>query len=182
MGDEKYIEKSSLHILIVEDNPLDADLMTIRLKKDGFLFDWKRVDTEVDYLSALTPPPDVILSDWSLPEFSGLRALQLLRERGLDIPFIIISGDIGEESAVEALHQGAYDYLIKDRPERLGLVVRKAIQQKLQNEQRDRVEEIHVLQTAALNATANAIMITDSYGTIEWVNPAFSVMTGYTAI
>lgn len=181
MEDEKYIEKTPLSILIVEDNPLDADLITIRLKKDGFVFEEKCVETEADYLSALTPPPDVILSDWKLPEFSGLRALQLLRKRELDIPFIIITGSIGEETAVEALHQGAYDYLLKDRPERLGQAVRNALQQKLQNERQKKTEEIHILQTAALNAAANAIMITDLIGTVEWVNPAFSTLTGYSS-
>jgi PAS domain S-box-containing protein/putative nucleotidyltransferase with HDIG domain len=177
--DEMLHEKSLLRILIVEDNPLDSDLMTIRLKKDGLEFDWQRVDTETDYLLALNHPPDVILSDWSLPEFSGLRALQILQESGLNVPFIIVTGSIGEEAAVEALHQGANDYLLKDRPERLGQAVRNALQQKKQNEQHQRIEEMQNLLTTALNATANAIVITDIEGTIEWVNPAFSILTGY---
>lgn len=180
-GQGKDTKKTPLHILIVEDNHIDADLMTIRLKKEGLVFNWERVDTEADFLTALNYPPDVILSDWILPGFSGLRALQLINDRKLKVPFIVITGSIGEEAAVEALHQGAYDYLIKDRLERLGQVVSNALDQKLQNEQRKKTEDIQILQTAALNATANAIVITDSKGTIEWTNPAFSTLTGYTS-
>jgi PAS domain S-box-containing protein len=170
-----------MQILIVEDNLQDTDLLTIRLENEGFIFNWTRVDNEADYLSALNPPPDIILSDWNLPVFSGLRALQLLNDSKLDVPFIVITGSIGEEAAVEALRKGAQDYLLKDRPERLGQVIRNAVQQKIQKEQAKKVEEIHNLQTAALNAAANAIIITDIEGTIEWINPAFSTLTGYTA-
>ena len=167
--------------MIVEDNAADAELIRIRLQKSGFLFEWECVKTEADYLAGLANSPDLILSDWALPEFSGLRALRLLHERGLDIPFIIITGSIGEEAAVEALHQGAYDYLIKDRPERLGQVVQNALKQQLQNVQHQKIEDMHILQTAALNAAANAILITDRNGIIEWVNPAFTDLTGYSA-
>ena len=181
LGDEKSRITKPIKILIVEDDAADAELIRIRLQKNGFQFDWECVETEDDYLSGLANSPDLILSDWALPEFSGLRALRLLHERGLDIPFIIITGSIGEEAAVEALHQGAYDYLIKDRPERLGQVVQNALKQQLQNVQRQRIEDMHVLQTAALNAAANAILITDRNGIIEWVNPAFTDLTGYSA-
>uniref|UniRef100_A0A7C4KJ64 HD domain-containing protein n=1 Tax=Anaerolinea thermolimosa TaxID=229919 RepID=A0A7C4KJ64_9CHLR len=88
------------------------------------------METEADYLQALEQPYDLILSDWSLPQFSGLRALQITRERGLDCPFIIISGSIGEEAAVAAMRQGAYDYLLKDRLDRLGQAVKNALEQK----------------------------------------------------
>ncbi len=127
-----------LNVLVVEDSADDAELMTLRLKKEGFVIHWRQVQTEIDYRAALTQPYDLILSDWSLPQFSGLRALLLMRDQGLDLPFIIVSGNIGEESAVNALRQGAYDYVLKDRPERLGQAVRNALEKK-----RLREEEKH---------------------------------------
>ena len=111
---------TAIRLLIVEDTPADAELMVLHLLKEGFQPDWKRVQSEGEYLAALAENPDLVLSDWSLPQFSGLRALQLMVERGQDTPFIIISGSIGEEVAIDALRQGAYDYLLRDRPDRLG--------------------------------------------------------------
>ena len=141
-----------------------------------------RVDSEIDYLNSLNLLPDVILSDWVLTNFSGLRALQILIEKKVGTPFIVYSGRLGEETAIEALHRGAFDYVIKDRPEKLGEVIRNALQKKILIEEHNRNEEIFALQTAALNATANPIVITDNIGTIEWVNPAFTTMTGYSTV
>lgn len=132
-----------LRVLIVEDNADDAELMALRLREEGFLFDWQRVESEAAYLSALETSPELILADWSLPQFSGLRALHLLRERGYDIPFIIVSGSIGEEAAVDALRQGAYDYVLKERLGRLGQAVRRALEEKsLRNEHRRHQREL----------------------------------------
>jgi DNA-binding NtrC family response regulator len=117
----------SLRVLIVEDSLDDAELMMVLLKKDGLLVDWQRVETAADFLASLKSAPDIILSDWTLPQFSGSHALHLLKESGLDIPFIIVSGSIGEEAAVLAIRNGAYDYLIKDRPERLAQAVQNAL-------------------------------------------------------
>jgi len=169
-----------LHILIVEDNPDDADLITLRLKKEGYQFHWQRVENEQDYRTALHSSPDLILSDWSLPQFSGLRALAILQEQALDIPFIIISGSIGEEAAIHSLRLGAYDYLLKDRPDRLGKAVINALDQKRLRQEAKAAEDSLRLQSAALNAAANAIIITDRDANIQWTNPAFTTLTGYT--
>lgn len=132
-----------LRVLIVEDQPSDAELMVIRLTDNGFEFDWKRVQTEEDYLTALETNPDLILSDWSLPQFSGLRALKLIRTRGLETPFIIVSGSIGEEAAIDALRQGADDYILKDRPDRLGQAVKNVLEQnELRNERKQAAEAL----------------------------------------
>ena len=95
-----------IRILIVEDRPTDAELMVLELEDEGFDPTWERVDTEGEYLEALAIGPDIILSDWRLPQFSGLHALRLLREQRLDIPFVIVSSNIGEEAAVDAVHGG----------------------------------------------------------------------------
>ena len=111
---------ASLKVLIVEDSRDDAELLARELRNAGFDPDWKRVETEGDFRASLEDPPDLIISDYTMPQFSGLRAMGLLRERGLDIPFLLISGRVGEEKAVEAMKQGVTDYLLKDRLGRLG--------------------------------------------------------------
>ncbi len=169
-----------IHVLILEDNPADAELMVYELCRAGFEPDWKRVETEPDYLAHLSSGLDLILADYNLPQFDGLRALHLLQARELEIPFIIVSGAIGEELAVSAIKGGAADYLIKDRLARLGpAVVRALLERKLRLEKRQAEQQLH-LQAAALESAANAIVITDREGAITWVNPAFTRLTGYT--
>ena len=130
-----------LRVLIVEDQPADAELILYELHREGFDPDWRRVETEPDYLACLGSPPDVILSDYTMPQFDGLRALHLLQEHGLDIPFIVVSGTINEEMAVECLKGGAADYLLKDRLTRLGPAVQQALQKKRLRDAQRRAEE-----------------------------------------
>jgi PAS domain S-box-containing protein len=118
-----------LRVLIVEDNSQDAELLMRELRRAGFDPYYQRVDTEAEYLIRLNANLDIILSDHQLPQFSGTRALDLLNQRQLEIPFIIVSGTIGEEAAVEAIKHGASDYLLKDRLTRLGPAVRQALEQ-----------------------------------------------------
>src|ERR1039458_2512084 len=93
-------QKILLRALILEDRPEDAELMAHELRRSGYDPQWQRVETEPDFLAHLNPPPDVILADYSMPELEAGRALQLLQERGLNIPFIVVSGTIGEDAAV----------------------------------------------------------------------------------
>ena len=121
---------NNLRALIVEDNPLDAELMILELERAGFELQWERVETEDEYLRSLNQEPEVILADSSLPEFDGLRALDLLQKSGLDIPFLLVSGRLGEEFAVNAMKRGVHDYLHKDRLARLGEAVKRALEQR----------------------------------------------------
>src|SRR4029450_190365 len=89
-----------LRVLILEDQPGDAELMLYELRRAGFAPVWERVETEVEYLAHLDQSWDVILADYHLPQFDALRALRHVQERGLDVPFIIVSGQLGEEMAV----------------------------------------------------------------------------------
>jgi two-component system cell cycle sensor histidine kinase/response regulator CckA len=130
-----------LQLLIVEDNPNDAELVVDELERSGFELDWRRVDTEADYLAELKPSLHLILSDFDMPQFNGLRALELLkRQPALEIPFIIVSGTIGEETAVATMQNGASDYLLKDRIGRLGSAVRRVLEQAEQRVERKRLE------------------------------------------
>ena len=124
------IMPTPLRVLILEDEPADAELMAQELRRAGFDPEWERVATETEYLALLDPALDLILADHRLPQFDGLLALKLLQERGLDIPFILVSGTIGEELAVSAMKQGASDYLLKDRLARLGQAVAHALEQR----------------------------------------------------
>jgi PAS domain S-box-containing protein len=130
-------------ILIAEDNASDAELLLRELHRAGFGPKWDRVDTELEYLKCLTPEVDLVISDYEMPQFSGLQALELLKASGLDIPFIIISGTIGEDTAVAAMKQGAADYLLKDRLGRLGQAINHALEQnKLRRERRETIQAL----------------------------------------
>ena len=129
-----------IKILIVEDNPNDAELLVRELRRAEFEPTWQRVETESDFLAGIKERPDIILSDYSMPRFSGLRAAELLQESGLNIPFILISGTVGEEIAVEAMKYGATDYLLKDRVARLGPAVIRAINEIEERAEHKRLE------------------------------------------
>ncbi len=119
-----------LRVLIFEGRQEDAELSLRELRRAGFRPDARRVDNKRDFLAALSPQLDLIIADYSLPQFDGLRALKLVQERNLDIPFILVSGAIGEELAVDAIKQGASDYVMKDRLARLGQSVKRALEEK----------------------------------------------------
>ncbi len=119
-----------LHILLVEDDPLDAELVVRELRKSGYDPRWQRVDTQAEFMSRLAhDPPDLIISDHAMPQFSSIGALQCLHESRLTIPFIVVSHAIGEEEAVELMRNGAADYLLKNRMARLGEAVRRALEE-----------------------------------------------------
>ncbi len=129
-----------LRVLILEDSLNDTELMLYELRQAGLELDWQRLETEPDYLAQLDADWDVILSDYRMPQFDAMRALQLLQERGLDIPLIIVTGSISEEVAVECMKQGAADYLLKDRMVRLGQAVMHVVQAKKVREQKRQTE------------------------------------------
>jgi diguanylate cyclase (GGDEF)-like protein len=138
-----------LRLLILEDNPADAELALHQLRRAGFDPTWRRVEDEAGFRANLDPELDLIIADYHQPSFDGLRALKLLQEAGLDIPFVIVSGAIGEDFAVAAVRQGAMDYVLKDRLGRLGTAVQNALEQsQLRRRQR---EAQHALEHLALH-------------------------------
>jgi diguanylate cyclase (GGDEF)-like protein/PAS domain S-box-containing protein len=119
-----------LRVLLLEDSIPDAELTLRALSSAGLSLETLRVDSAADYLHALkTFGPDLILSDFSLPAFDGLAALELTQTTCPDVPFVFVSGTIGEERAVEAMRRGATDYVLKDRLERLIPVVMRAVKE-----------------------------------------------------
>lgn len=148
-----------LRVLVAEDRPADAELIIYELRRAGFEPDWTRVDNEKDYLERLDASLDLILADHSMPAFDSMRALSLLKERGLDVPFIVVTGSIGEEKAVEIIRQGASDYLLKDRLARLGEAAKRALTEKhLRDERRQAQLEIerHNRELALFNQVISA--------------------------
>ncbi|RPJ04550.1 MAG: response regulator, partial [Deltaproteobacteria bacterium] len=117
-----------LRILILEDVPTDAELIQFELTESGTTFTPRCVAERASYLDALDEfCPDIILSDYSLPSFDGISAMKLAQEKCADVPFIFVSGALGEETAIELLKQGATDYVLKNRLSRLGPAVSRAL-------------------------------------------------------
>jgi PAS domain S-box-containing protein len=132
---------AQIRVLILEDRDADAQLMARELSRAGLDASWRRVETEQEYLEYLKWGPDLILADYTLPQFDALSALQALEERQPDIPFIIVSGSIGEDLAVSAMQFGAADYLLKDRLARLGPAAIRALEQRRIRQEKRRAEE-----------------------------------------
>jgi len=174
-----------LRLLIVEDRAADAELMVAELQRAGFAPAWERVETEADFVARLGQPYDAILCDYKLPQFDGLRALYLMQSHGLDLPFIIVSGTIGEDVAVHALQQGADDYLLKDRLARLGLAITHAMDQKHLRDQQRRalaaLQESEARFRAIFEKAAVGIARMDAAGRHLESNRALQQWLGYSA-
>ena len=172
-----------LRILILEDRLADAELMVEALRQAGYDPEWQRVDTESDYLANLAVDIEVILADYSLPQWDALKALQLLQDHGLDIPMIVVTGTLGDELAAECVKRGAADYVIKDRMARLGQAVTHALEQKKLREDKRQAEttlrESEEQYRAVVNNANDGIAIT--VGTEQvFVNKAFLALHGLT--
>ena len=112
--------KSPLRILHLEDNPRDAELIQAVLETEGIISHVTRVETQADFFASLEQGGfDIILADYTLPSFDGLSALKITLEKCPDVPFIFVSGTLGEEVAIEALKIGATDYILKERLSRI---------------------------------------------------------------
>jgi two-component system, cell cycle sensor histidine kinase and response regulator CckA len=134
--DESGSTSTNLRVLIIEDNPYDAHLIVSALTETGYLVDHERIDKRDEFSEKLRGEPyDIILADNALPGWSGLEALGIFRETGLDWPFIVVTGCLGDEAAAEYIKQGASDYVLKNRLQRLPLVIERALRQKYLEEQ-----------------------------------------------
>lgn len=171
-----------LSVLLVEDNVRDAQLTIRQLEQSGIELDTDVVSSREAFLKALNSKShDIVLADYSLPNWSGLEALKMVQQEAKDIPFILVTGTLGEETAVECLKQGATDYVLKDRLARLPIAVKRALEERQSRKERRQAESLLHLRTAALEAAANGVLISDHTGQIVWVNQAFSTLTGYSA-
>ncbi len=141
-----------VRILILEDSDLDAALVERELARSELDIDYQRVSARAPYAQALEEGGfDLILSDFSLPDFNGVEALELARRLAPEAPFIFVSGVVGEEFAIESLKEGATDYVLKQRLERLPSAVRRALAEAHERRQRRRAEERMSLLVAELS-------------------------------
>lgn len=131
----------SLTILFLEDTDADAELVERALRRGGLEFELRRIDAEEPFRRALnTAAPDIVLADYSVPGFGGLEALRITREHDPDLPFIVVSGTLGDEKAVEVLKLRATDYVLKDRLGRLVPAIERALEEKRQRRQQRTAE------------------------------------------
>ena len=135
-------DPNALRILDLEDDPLDTELVQANLAEGGIACEIVRVQTREEFEASLMNGDfDLVLPDYSLPSFDGLSALELAKEIRPEVPFILVSGAIGEERAIEALKSGATDYVLKQRLERLVPAVRRAVREAEERTERSRAEE-----------------------------------------
>jgi signal transduction histidine kinase len=139
---EPPLQVRALRILLVEDNPPHAELVEHFLRDSGLRFELTRVETRDAYTDQIEQhPPDMILSDYALPSFDGYAALALAKEKVPNIPFIFVTGTMGEEVAIETLKNGATDYVLKTRLARLGPAVQRALRETADRRERQRAED-----------------------------------------
>lgn len=176
--------KDELRILILEDVPSDAELIEDELRENGLEFISERVATKATFIKALTEfSPDIILADYSLPGFDGQSALKIVQSKALDVPFIFVSGALGEELAIELLKQGATDYVVKNRLSRLPLSVKRALHEIEERSERrkaeDALKESEIRYRTIFDNTGTAMIIIDNDGTIVLANKEFEKLTGF---
>jgi PAS domain S-box-containing protein len=176
------VQPSLLRVLHLEDNPADAELVGALLAEKWPACRISRVQTRADFTAAVQGGRfDVILSDFSLPQFDGLAALALAREHAAATPFIFLSGAIGEDRAIEALKRGASDYVIKDRPGRLVPAIRQVLERVEESEARRRAEAELRHQASLLDKARDAIISTDPKHRIAYWNASAERLYGWTA-
>lgn len=171
-----------LHILIIEDSDDDAELLLAELQRGGYEVNYERVETASGVIQALERHSwDVVIADYVMPRFSAPAALMLMKEREIDLPFIIVSGKIGEDIAVESLKAGAHDFIVKGNLARLIPAIEREMRESVVRKERKKAEEALKKLSLAVEQTADAVVITSKEGVIEYVNTAFEKLTGYCA-
>ena len=135
------MKKETLHLLILEDNPEHAERAVKTLEREEFSIELNRVDTKESFRKALDEKPDLVLAEYSLPDFDGMSALKIMKDAAPEIPLIIISDPICDDAAVECLKAGATDYVLKEKMPRLGKAVKRALEEAETNKERILAEE-----------------------------------------
>ncbi len=168
---ELPVERKEIRALFVEDSPDDVELAVLAMERDGFDVRMERVESEEELRSALAErPPHVILSDYSMPNFDGITALGVVRELTPDIPFIFVSGTLGEDRAIYSIQHGATDYVLKGNLRRLGTAVRRALDEAVERRHAKEIEEERRRLVTILESTSDFVGMTDPDGYLIYMN------------
>jgi len=175
---------NTLRILMVEDSENDAALIVRQLEKANFTVDVKRVETRSQMEASLAGGKwDLILSDYTMPQFNAFEALQAVQRAELDIPFVVVSGTLDEETAVEIMRLGAHDYLMKDKLARLAQIVKREIDDaRLRRDRRlteRALRESEARLTTLINTARDVIFTMTPDGIFTSLNPSFETFTGW---
>jgi len=173
-----------IKILHLEDSPNDSDLIQSLIESGNVVHDYFLVDTEKDFLNILeTENIDIILSDYSLPDFNGNEALAIVREKYAHLPFIFVSGAMGEDAAINAMLNGAKDYVLKNRLERLVPAIKRAINEHEHELRRKHAEEaLHESERKykdLINEVNDGYFVTDPKGLITFANISLAKILGF---
>src|SRR5919106_2341120 len=152
-------KRRQLRVLYVEDNPYDVKLLTRHLENAGFELHADLVTTAEEFVDAIRACAyDVILADYRLPNWSGMAALETLQREKKQIPFILVTGTVGEETAVDCIKKGAADYILKDRLGRLSLAVDRALGETAARAERQRADKTRDLLVSIVESSDDAII------------------------
>ena len=173
------MDRMPIQVLFIEDSEIDVELALRSLEQGGFDVSWECVEAEEELKRALSSHrPQAILSDFSMPGFDGMEALRLAKEMAPGVPFIFVSGTIGEERAIEAIRLGATDYVLKDNMRRLGTSLRRALSEASERERVRVSEEERARLVQVLEATSDYVGISEPTGKIIYMNAAGRKLTG----
>jgi PAS domain S-box-containing protein len=176
--------KSSFRVLYLEDDRADVQLVRARLEDEGLTCNIIHVENRADFVAALNNGGfDVILADYRLPSFDGLEALNIAQQKASEVPFIFLSGTMGEELAIETLKKGATDYVLKQKLSRLGPAIRRALEEAEEHRERREaekaLEEVSRQNELILNSAGEGICGLDLKGDLTFVNSSAAQMLGY---
>jgi diguanylate cyclase (GGDEF)-like protein/PAS domain S-box-containing protein len=169
-----------LRVLLIEDSPDDAAILIRELRKGGFVPSCERIETAAELQEALQRQEwDIVIADYSLPRFSSLQAIAQVHASEIDLPFIVVSGKLGEDSAVEAMKAGAHDYILKGNLARLVPAIQRELGDALLRRERKHARETMEKQRAAMDSALDGMAILNEQGEIIYVNPAHAEIYGY---